>query len=226
MSSDFPAKLLAPEKQALLQRYVQLLLEEGDRLGLTAFRTAEPIWSELIADSASAAEKLPREGRVVDLGSGGGCPGVVLQVLRPDTKFYLLESNGRKAGFLRQVIEKLSLPSEVLQERSETVAHQPQYRAQFDMVVAKAVASLPVLVELALPLLKVKGRLLAYKGPQAQQEVDEAAVALKALHGRTLAVEPYHLGEKSYCHVIVEKTAGTSRDYPRRPGIPAKQPLK
>lgn len=217
---------LAPEKHALLEQYVQLLLQEGDRLGLTAFRTPEPIWSELITDSASAAEKLPEGGQIVDLGSGGGCPGVVLQVLRPDTKFFLLESNGRKAGFLRQVVEKLGLPSVVLQERSETVAHQPQYRAQFDMVVAKAVASLPVLVELALPLLKVRGKLLAYKGPQAQQEVDESAVALKALHGRTLAVDPYHLAEKSYCHVIVEKTAGTSKDYPRRPGIPAKQPLK
>ncbi|MBX3169069.1 MAG: 16S rRNA (guanine(527)-N(7))-methyltransferase RsmG [Candidatus Eremiobacteraeota bacterium] len=217
---------LAPEKQALLQQYVELLLQEGDRLGLTAFRTPEPIWSELITDSASAAEKLPEGGKIVDLGSGGGCPGVVLQVLRPDTKFYLLESNGRKAGFLRSVVEKLRLPSEVLQERSETVAHQPEYRAQFDMVVAKAVASLPVLIELALPLLKVKGKLLAYKGPQAQQEVDESAVALKNLHGRTLAVEPYHLGEKSYCHVIVEKASSTSKDWPRRPGIPAKQPLK
>ncbi len=217
---------LAPEKQALLQQYVDLLLEDGDRLGLTAFRTPEPIWSELIMDSASAAEKLPQGGKIVDLGSGGGCPGVVLQILRPDTKFYLLESNGRKAGFLRAVVEKLGLPSEVLQERSETVAHQPDYRAQFDMVVAKAVASLPVLIELALPLLKVKGRLLAFKGPQAQQEVDESAVALKSLHGKTLAVEPYHLGEKSYCHVIVEKASTTSKDWPRRPGIPAKQPLR
>ena len=217
---------IAPEKQKLLQQYVDLLLADGDRLGLTAFRTPEPIWSELISDSASAAEKLPQGGKVVDLGSGGGCPGVVLQVLRPDTKFYLLESNGRKAGFLRQVVEKLGLPSVVLQERSETVAHQPEFRAQFDMVVAKAVASLPVLVELALPLLKVRGKLLAFKGPQAQQEVDEAATALKALHGRTLSIEHYHLGEKSYCHVIVEKTSGTSKDYPRRPGIPAKQPLK
>lgn len=217
---------LAPEKQALLQQYVELLLEEGDRLGLTAFRTPEPIWTELITDSASAAEKLPEGGKIVDLGSGGGCPGIVLQILRPDTKFYLLESNGRKAGFLRAVVEKLGLPSEVLQERSETVAHQPEYRAQFDMVVAKAVASLPVLIELALPLLKVRGKLLAYKGPQAQQEVDESSVALKSLHGKTVAIEPYHLGEKSYCHVIVEKAAGTSKDWPRRPGIPAKQPLK
>ena len=70
------------EKQVLLQQYVELLLEDGDRLGLTAFRTPEPIWNELIHDSASAADKLPQAGRVVDLGSGGGCPGVVLQVLR------------------------------------------------------------------------------------------------------------------------------------------------
>lgn len=217
---------MSPVEQARLQQYVDMLLAEGDRLGLTAFRSAEPIWSELIADSATAAPKLPPGGKILDLGSGGGCPGVVLQVLRPDTRFYLLESNGRKAGFLRQVVERLELPSEVLQERSETVAHQADFREQFDMVVAKAVASLPVLVELALPLLKVGGRLLAYKGPQAQTEVDEARLALSALKGRTLAIEPYHLGEKSYCHVLVEKTAASPREYPRRPGIPAKQPLR
>lgn len=217
---------LEPVQQTLLQRYVDMLLEQGDRLGLTAFRTPEPIWSELIADSASAAPKLPANGEVLDLGSGGGCPGIVLQVLRPDTRLFLLESNGRKAGFLREVVARLELPSQVLQERSETVAHQAAYRERFDMVVAKAVASLPVLVELALPLLKVQGRLLAFKGPQAQQEVDEATVALKALHGKTLGVEPYELGEKSYRHVIVQKTAATSKDYPRRPGIPAKQPLR
>lgn len=217
---------MSPVEKARLQQYVDMLLAEGDRLGLTAFRTPEPIWSELIADSATAAPKLPAGGQIVDLGSGGGCPGVVLQVLRPDTRFFLLESNGRKAGFLRQVVERLELPAEVLQERSETVAHQADFRERFDMVVAKAVASLPVLVELALPLLKLEGKLLAFKGPQAQQEVDEAAVALAALQGRAVAIEPYQLGEKFYCHVLVEKVAATPRDYPRRPGIPAKQPLK
>ena len=217
---------IEPQQQILLQQYVDMLLEQGDRLGLTAFRTPEPIWNELIADSATATAKLPRDGRIVDLGSGGGCPGVVLQILRPDTQLYLLESNGRKAGFLREVVQQLKLPSEVLQERSETVAQQPAYRGQFDMVVAKAVASLAVLVELALPLLRLRGQLLAFKGPQAQQEVDEAAAALKALRGRTLSVEPYRLGEKSYCHVLVEKAGPTHKEFPRRPGIPAKQPLK
>ena len=217
---------LEPRQQQLLQLYVEMLVDQGDRLGLTAFRTPEPIWNELIADSASAAAKLPQGGQVVDLGSGGGCPGVVLQVLRPDTRLFLLESNGRKAGFLREVVQRLELPSQVLQERSETVAQQPEFRERFDMVVAKAVASLPVLIELALPLLKVHGRLLAFKGPQAQQEVDGAQAALQALRGRTLGVEPYHLGEKSYCHVQVEKIAATAKEYPRRPGIPAKQPLR
>lgn len=213
------------EHHSQLQKYVDLLLEYGDQLGLTAFRQPEPIWRELIADSASASAKLPSGGRIVDLGSGGGCPGVVLQILRPDTRFSLLESNGRKAGFLRRVVESLQLPSLVLQERSEVLAHQAQHREQYDMVVAKAVAGMAALVELALPLVRVGGQLLAFKGPQAQQEVDDAATALGALGGQLVSIEPYELGEKSYCHVRVEKMAPTTRDYPRRPGIPAKQPL-
>ena len=183
-----------------------MLLEHGEHLGLTAFRSPEPIWSEIIANAATAADKLPEGGKIVDLGSGVGCPCVILQVLRPDTRVYLLESKPRKAKFLRQVVQQLNLPGQVLQDHAEIAAHQPAHRGKFDMVVAKAVASMPVLVELALPLLKLHGRLLAYKGPQAQQGVDRAAAALEALHGRTLSVEPYRLGEKSYCHVLVEKT--------------------
>lgn len=208
-----------------LHAYVALLLEEGDRLGLTAFRDAEPIWSELIRDSASAASKLPENGKVLDLGSGGGCPGIVLQVLRPDVRISLLESNGRKAGFLRRATEELQLPCEVLNERSETLAHLKEHRGTFDMVVAKGVAPLPTLVELSLPFLKLQGQLLAFKGPQAQQEVHQADVALKLLGGKVDAVQPYTLGEKNYCHVFVRKASGTPKEYPRRPGIPAKMPL-
>lgn len=226
MSGQCALEGLKAAQREQLEAYVALLMQEGDRLGLTAFRSAEPIWRELIQDSASAASKLPSGGLVVDLGSGGGCPGVVLQVLRPDTRVFLLESNGRKAGFLRQVVETLKLPGRVLQERSEILAHQVEHREKYDMVVAKAVAGLPALVELSLPLLKVGGQLLAFKGPQAQQEVEEAEAALRALKGRTLAVEPYSLGEKSYSHVLVEKLSATPREYPRRPGIPAKQPLR
>ena len=214
------------EQEAKLKLYVQLLLEEGDRLGLTAFREAEPIWRELIDDSASAAHLLPSGGRILDLGSGGGCPGIVLQIMRPDTHFTLLESNGRKCGFLRNVVDGLQLPTQVIQERSEVLAHQPNHREAYDLVTAKAVAALPTLVELALPLLRLGGQLLAYKGPQAQQEVDLATFALQKLHGRTQSILPYQLGEKNYCHVLIEKLAASDGHYPRRPGVPAKQPLQ
>ena len=212
--------------QPQLARYVELLLGEGDRLGLTAFREADPIWTDLIADSATGAALLPRDGRVVDLGSGGGCPGVVLQVLRPDTRVDLLESNGRKAGFLRQVVTSLGLSGQVLQERSEALARSPEFRGRYDMVVAKAVAALPTLIELALPLLRVGGILLAYKGPSATQEIRDAGPALEALGGRVQDTRPYDIGSKVYYHVLVEKLSETPEEYPRRPGIPAKQPLR
>lgn len=217
---------LAIRQDPQLAHYVELLLGEGDRLGLTAFREAEPIWTELIADSATGAPLLPQGGRVIDLGSGGGCPGVVLQVLRPDARVDLLESNGRKAGFLRQVVASLGLSGQVLQERSEVLARKPEFRGRYDMVVAKAVAALPTLVELALPLLRVGGTLLAYKGPSATQEIADAGAALEALRGKVLETRPYGMGSKMFCHVLVSKLAETPDEYPRRPGIPAKQPLR
>lgn len=209
-----------------LRLYVSMLLEEADRLGLTAFREAEPIWSELVCDSASAAALLPQDGEIVDLGSGGGCPGVILQVLRPDTRLFLLESNGRKAGFLREVVSSLGLASVVLQGRSEVLAHQKEYRQRFDMVVAKGVAAMPSLIELALPLLKIGGQLLAFKGRLADQEIGQSGRALELLGGAPPRILPYQLGSKNYCHVLVDKVSAGHKEFPRRPGIPAKQPLK
>ncbi|MGE0488441.1 MAG: 16S rRNA (guanine(527)-N(7))-methyltransferase RsmG [Vulcanimicrobiota bacterium] len=211
---------------ARLVRYLELVADIGRRAGVTALREEAAMARELVVDSLAGEGCFPPGARVVDLGSGGGVPGVPLAVFRPDLDLTLLEANGKKCIFLREVIEELSLANVVvLQGRSEEVAHDRSYRGAFEVVTAKAVASLATLIELGIPLLKKDGLLLAYKGPRAAQEIQEAARALQLLSGEVRVVREYSLFDKSYCLVEVRKTGPSPDRYPRRPGQPAKHPL-
>ena len=214
------------EAEQRLRQYADLLLQEGDRLGLTSLRDIDRILRELVLDSLAARAWIPESSRVVDLGSGGGCPGIPLAICRPDSRFTLVEATQRKATFLRDACLQLGLPDvEVLSVRSEELAHLPAHRESYDCVVAKALAALPTLLELALPFLRVGGSLIAYKGPSLQQEMDSAARAFHELKGKVVRVVAYSDGERSLNLCEIRKLAPSPRRYPRRPGIPNKEPL-
>ena len=212
--------------QELLGAYADRLAEEGDLLGLTSLRDRERILHELVLDSLAGAEWIPEGAHVLDVGSGGGCPGIPLAIARPDCQFVLVEANGRKAGFLERTVQTLGLSHvKVVAQRSEDLAHRPEYRARYDIVVAKAVAAVPALVELCLPFLKVKAQLIAYKGPSLEQELAVSGHALHELKGKVTRTHPYTNGERQMILCEITKLAPTPKRYPRRPGIPAKQPL-
>lgn len=209
-----------------LELYADLLARDADLLGLTAKRGSDQIRADLIEDSLTGARWLPEKALVLDLGSGGGCPGIPLQLVRPDCVFTLLEANQRKAGFLARACQALNLQQVVvLSERSEDLAQRATHRGRYDCVVAKAVAPLNVLVELALPFLKLHGKLIAYKGKAIHEELPAAEKALRELRGKLLALEPYEWGDRTYYHCLIEKVGETPKSYPRRPGIPASKPL-
>jgi 16S rRNA (guanine527-N7)-methyltransferase len=213
----------APE---CMQAYATMLAEQADRLGLTALRDPAQIQRELIADSLTAEDLLEADWRVLDLGSGGGCPGLPLAIQRPDLQLTLVEANGRKSGFLREAVQQLGLTNvRVANERSEFLARQVPYRESFDAVVAKAVAPMPVLIELALPFLEVGGILVAFKGPSLEAELQLADNALSKLGGVHLRTRAYSVMDRSYVHCVIEKRRETPHEYPRRPGIPAHSPL-
>lgn len=216
---------LTPANEESLRAYCRMLAEDADLLGLTAKRGEQAIWDELVLDALTGVRHLGPSARVLDLGSGGGIPGIPLQIALPDSRFCLVESNGRKATFLKKVSASLALPCEIQPVRSEELALERGYREKFDHVTAKAVSSLRVLVELAMPFLRKGGTLLAYKGPSIEAEIGEAAVALRELRAEVSALKPYTLGERSYFHCIVTKIDTTPKKYPRRAGIPAHQPL-
>jgi 16S rRNA (guanine527-N7)-methyltransferase len=181
----------------------------------------------LIDDSLVLLDFLPAGPiRLVDVGSGGGLPGLPLKLARPELQLTLIEANRRKAAFLVQATSRLGLSGvEVLAARAEDAGQDPRHRETYDVATARALASMPVLAELCLPLVKVGGRLLAMKA-DAVEEANAAEPAISHLGGRLVAVSPAASSARSLGQVVVvDKVAPTPVQFPRRPGVPGRRPL-
>ncbi len=228
---DFTLDQRARERFA---RYLELLIEWSPRAGLTSVTEPEAIQLRHFGESL-ALLKLLREGglveagtSVVDVGSGGGLPGVAMLIADPSLAVTLVESHERRCRFLELVVEELGFEhAKVVRARAEEAGRDPQLRATFDLAVARAVAPLPVLVEYTLPLLRRGGVLATPKGSRARDELVAAEAAIAALGG--IAEQPRPLSLPPGAHpqlvLIVRRTGELDGRYPRRPGIPAKRPL-
>jgi 16S rRNA (guanine527-N7)-methyltransferase len=207
-----------------LSAYLDLLLATNAEFNLTAVTNRDDAWLKHIADSLSLVPELrtfASDAQVIDVGSGGGLPGLPLSIALPDMRFTLLESTGKKAAFLQETARKLKLANvRVVTERAETFG-QGKGRESFDVATSRAVSRLPVLLELTLPLVRVGGASLAIKGEQAEAEVAESAHALSVLFGVVRLVRRTPTGTV----VRVDKRLQTPRAYPRRNGEPKRHPL-
>ena len=220
---------LPPGFADAVQRYVELLLAANSLVNLTRIVKPVEVARLHLLDALSALPLLdalsPR--RALDLGSGGGVPGIVLALARPDISWTLVDSVGRKADVMRGFVEALGLRDvAVVAERAEILGRDARYRAQFDLVAARACAPLPVLVEYALPLIRVGGALVTWKGAVPPDELISGQAAALELGGGELEVrgaEIAALGDHSF--VIVAKLRPTPDRYPRRPGEPGRRPL-
>jgi 16S rRNA (guanine527-N7)-methyltransferase len=179
----------------------------------------------LIEDCLVLLDHLGDARTVVDVGSGGGLPGLPLKISRPELELTLVEADQSKAAFLVQACARLELAhAEVVAARAEEAGRDPRHRERYDVAVARAVAPMPVLVELCLPLIRVGGRLLAQKTDG--EEIAAASRAIKALGGSLRSVLPARSGIRdSGIVVTVDKVMPTPPAYPRRPGLPNRKPL-
>jgi 16S rRNA (guanine527-N7)-methyltransferase len=218
-----------PDRLAALESYAGLLVHWNDRFNLTAIRDPEGIRVRHFLDSLSCLTVMPDPiGRMVDVGTGAGFPGLVLKIVRPGIELTLVESVEKKAGFCRTAVEELGLEGvTVLTERAETLGQDPAHRETYDWAVARAVAAMPVLAEYLLPLVRVGGHVLAMKGAGGLEETEGAAGAVEMLGGRLKAQREFRLPgvQESHTLLVLEKFRGTPAKYPRRAGIPAKRPL-
>lgn len=214
-----------------IERYVLLLLRANARLNLTRVTDPPEVARLHLLDSVAPAALLDTSGAraAVDLGSGGGLPGIPLAMARPDISWLLVDSVKKKAMVLEEMVTALGLPNvRVTAERAETLGRSPRHRERYDLVAARACAALPVLAELAMPLLAIDGLLVAWKGPltELHEEVRRGRIALGLLGGELDAIRPAGaeaLGDHTI--VIASKRRPTPDRYPRRPGEPGRRPL-
>ena len=212
--------------------YYQELIDWNQRINLTAITDYEEVQIKHFLDSLSVtlALKQPIGGgfRVIDVGTGAGLPGIPLKILWPDIKLTLLEATAKKADFLHHLKFRLGLVNvEIIVGRAERIAHDAEYREKFDLVLSRAVASLPTLVELTLPFCAVGGSFVAQKKGSVEREAGQAARAIELLGGKLGEVKKIELEEfpDERWLIAIDKASLTPREYPRRPGMPAKRPL-
>lgn len=210
--------------------YYQQLVETNRRLNLTAITEESDVYLKHFYDSLTLLKvhAFASTNNLIDIGTGAGFPGIPLKILFPDLEVVLLDSLRKRVDFLQSVVEKLALSKiKVIHGRAEDWAQKEAYREQFDLAVARAVARLSPLAEYCLPFVRVGGRFIAMKGSQVAEEVDEAAYALQVLGRAKLSLTPLALPEKKGERhlLVIEKHQHSPRKYPRKAGLPTKQPL-
>jgi 16S rRNA (guanine527-N7)-methyltransferase len=222
---------LTPQQRQAFRLYHKELVEWNARFNLTAVTDPEGVQIRHFLDSLSCLLVISDDAiaqSLIDVGSGAGFPGLPLKIIYPKLSLTLLEATGKKANFLRHLVDLMELRDvSVINARAEELGHDPAHREGYDWVVARAVAGMPTLVEYLLPLCRLGGRCLAQKGEGAAAEVSSAESAILLLGGRLNRLLPVELpGLAEIRHlVLIDKVARTPTKYPRRPGIPAKRPL-
>ena len=225
---------LDADQLARFETYYRQLADWNERMNLTSVIQYEEVQVKHFLDSLTVlpalGKSLPAGARVVDVGAGAGFPGLPLKLASPGITLALVESTGKKATFLRHMVETLALNDvEVLTGRAEELGHRPELRESYDVALARGLARLPTLLECTLPFTRGGGMVAAWKhgGDGLRAELDSARRALQVLGGRVRSIYPVKATglEDNRVVVIIEKVGETPEEYPRRPGVPRKQPL-
>ncbi len=230
----FPIEL-DQDQQAKLARYRDLLLGWNERINLTAVTDPVEVEALLLLDAlqmapaiAAFAMRLKQQPQLIDIGAGGGLPGIPLAIALPGVDFTLLDATAKKVMVLGEIIADLGLENaRALHGRAEEIGHAADHRARYDIATARAVASLPALVELTLPLLKRGGRAFLPKSASIEDEVREGTTAARIVGGQIESTDPLPQGTEGRVTrlVVLVKMEPTPERFPRRAGLPAREPL-
>ena len=214
---SYPFIKIDENQKNQLVSYMELTLKANESFNLTANDTKESFMIKNIIDSLLIVKNLNLdEKNILDLGSGAGLPGIPLAIYYKNTNFTLLEPLTKRANFLKEIAQKLGLKNvKVVNERAEIFIKNA--RESYDFVTSRAVSRLNILLELSIPFLKVGGKLIAYKGINYQEEINESKNALDLLYSKIIAIEEENLvqiNEKRY-NIFIQKNQKTSQKYPR-----------
>ncbi len=216
------------EQQKNFFEYMNLLLEWNEKINLTAITEPFEVIKKHFLDSLTILDEIKENESVIDVGTGAGFPGIPLAICSK-ANFVLVDSLNKRINFLKEVKEKINLNNiEIYHARAEEFAKNKLYREKFDVAVSRAVAPMNILVEYLIPFVKVGGKIVCMKGPKAEEELEEAKKAIEILGGKVEQIKEFNLGEEQISRkiIIIKKIKNTPNKYPRRPGTPAKEPIK
>lgn len=212
-------------------QYYELLIEWNSFMNLTAITDYQEVLMKHFIDSITILQYFheKKDFKLIDIGTGAGFPGIPIKIMCPDAKITLLDSLDKRIKFLNEVISKLGLKKiEAIHGRAEDIARKDIYREKFDYAVSRAVANLASLSEYSLPFVKMNGQFISYKSEDIDEEVMSAKKAIYLLGGKLEEIVSFTLPEsniiRKFC--IIEKIQKTNERYPRKAGLPTKEPLK
>lgn len=230
--SEFSIELSKLQLHQFYQ-YFELLVEWNKVMNLTTITEMEDVVTKHFVDSLSLVKVLSdlksKQVQILDMGTGAGFPGIPLKIVFPELEITLLDSLNKRINFLNKVIEELGLKKiKAVHGRAEDYGRDREYREKYDYCVSRAVANLSTLSEYCMPYVKIGGAFIPYKSGKIEEELNQARGAVKLLGGKIEEVITFMLPktdvERSF--VVVRKKEGTSKKYPRKAGLPGKEPLK
>lgn len=220
---------LNDKQMDLFEKFYEDLMEKNRVMNLTTITTWEDVVIKHFIDSLSVIRifNMNRPIKIIDLGTGAGFPGIPVKIAFPDTELVLVDATNKKVLFLNEEIARLGIQNiTAVHARAEELGRNPEYREKFDCCLSRAVANLAALSEYCLPFVKPGGSFIAYKGGNSEEEVKGAEKAIRLLSGKIEKIENLVLGEDNQRTLIeIKKIKNISGRYPRRAGIPAREPL-
>lgn len=208
--------------------YMDLLLEWNEKINLTAITEKNEIILKHFIDSLTIYKYIKENDKIADVGTGAGFPGIPLAIMKNKNEVILVDSLNKRINFLNEVIQKIELENVIaIHSRAEDLGKDEKYREKFDIVTSRAVANLTVLVEYLLPLVDVGGYCICMKGPNIEEELNQSKFAIRTLGGKIEKVEKIILPDSDFERniVIIKKEQYTDKRYPRKAGMPLKNPL-
>ncbi len=221
---------LSDRQKEQFDRYYELMIEKNRVMNLTGITDYDEVCLKHFTDSLTIVriKNMDQVNSLIDIGTGAGFPGIPIKIVFPHIEVVLLDSLNKRLKFLDEVIEQLSLEKiTTLHGRAEDYAKKKEYREQFDLSVSRAVANLSTLSEYCLPFVKQGGSFISYKSADSDDEIQQAEKAVKILGGDICKVDKFRLPESEIGRSLVEikKIKSTPGKYPRKAGVPGKEPL-
>lgn len=216
------------EQAEKFYKYMKLLIEWNEKINLTAITEENEIILKHFIDSLTVLKYINQTDRIIDVGTGAGFPGIPIAIMMPNTKITLLDSLNKRINFLNDVIKELDLKNiETIHSRSENCGKDISKRENYDIAIARAVANLTTLSEYLLPFVKIGGKMICMKGSEVEEELKNADFAIKELGGEITLKDEFCLPESDIKRniIVAKKVQYTPKKYPRKAGLPAKEPI-